>query len=367
MKLAAVPSAMATMLAALLIVAPGLVGCSKTLPDGVKYTGEWYGGTRNVEWAFLRYSDGRSYRGEFWDGKFNGQGTYTRDRYKYTGAFEDGKFNGQGTATWADGNTFTGEWKDGVPNGYGTLMYADGATYTDEYKDGKPSGQVTMKYPNGDIYTGDFLFGVPTRQGTMKYANGSTYTGEWKAGLFDGQGTYTFPNGFSFTGKNVADLLTLQPTIPTITPSPTATLLPSFFTATQAEINKTSTMVAYKYSFTATREWVLTQEWLYGTATQPVTPTALPLPTATALPVPTATALPVPTATVEPSPTPVPVQVAPVAPSAGSGGGSNLPVKKSRRDICHAPGTRWYDETVNYTSYNTLQECLDSGGRMPRG
>ena len=89
--------------------------------------------------------------------------------------------------------------------------------------------------------------------------------------------------------------------------------------------------------------------------------------TPTALPVPTATALPVPTATVEPSPTPVPVQVAPVAPSAGSGGGSNLPVKKSRRDICHAPGTRWYDETVNYTSYNTLQECLDSGGRMPRG
>ena len=45
MKLAAVPSAMATMLAALLIVAPVLVGCSTsqgtmTWADGETYTGE---------------------------------------------------------------------------------------------------------------------------------------------------------------------------------------------------------------------------------------------------------------------------------------------------------------------------------------
>ena len=45
MKLAPVPSAMATMLAALLIVAPVLVGCSSTSqgtvtrPDGTTYTG----------------------------------------------------------------------------------------------------------------------------------------------------------------------------------------------------------------------------------------------------------------------------------------------------------------------------------------
>ena len=74
MKLAAVPSAMATMLAALLIVAPVLVGCSR---------------------------------------------------------------NGQGTKAFPDGGTYTGEFKDGKANGQGTLTYADGTTYTGAFKDGE--------------------------------------------------------------------------------------------------------------------------------------------------------------------------------------------------------------------------------------
>ena len=50
MKLAAVPSAMATMLAALLLLAPVLVGCSstsqgtKTYAEGTTYTGEFKDG-----------------------------------------------------------------------------------------------------------------------------------------------------------------------------------------------------------------------------------------------------------------------------------------------------------------------------------
>ena len=66
MNVAAVPSAIATVLAALLIVAPVLVGCSST-----------------------------------------SQGT------TYTGAFKDGKRHGQGTLTHPDGGKDTGEWKDG--------------------------------------------------------------------------------------------------------------------------------------------------------------------------------------------------------------------------------------------------------------
>ena len=74
MKLAAVPSAMATVLAALLIVAPVLVGCGR---------------------------------------------------------------NGQGTKTFTSGDTYTGEWKDGKLNGYGTYTDADGTTYTGEWRDGE--------------------------------------------------------------------------------------------------------------------------------------------------------------------------------------------------------------------------------------
>ena len=98
MKLAAVPSAMATVLAALLIVAPVLVGCSSTsqstytFPDGSTYTGAW------------KY------------GKPNGKGTMTdADGSTYTGEFKDGKRNGQGIITDADGSSYSGQWKDGLP------------------------------------------------------------------------------------------------------------------------------------------------------------------------------------------------------------------------------------------------------------
>lgn len=41
-------------------------------------------------------------------------------------------------------------------------------------------------------------------------------------------------------------------------------------------------------------------------------------------------------------------------------------VKMSNSDICHAPGTTYYDRTTNYTSFNTMDECLAAGGRRPR-
>lgn len=41
-------------------------------------------------------------------------------------------------------------------------------------------------------------------------------------------------------------------------------------------------------------------------------------------------------------------------------------VKKSSTGICHERGiSPHYDRTQNYTSYNSVQECLDSGGRSP--
>ncbi|MEO0048649.1 MAG: hypothetical protein RLZZ410_1608 [Pseudomonadota bacterium] len=42
------------------------------------------------------------------------------------------------------------------------------------------------------------------------------------------------------------------------------------------------------------------------------------------------------------------------------------PVKMSKSGICHAPKTTYYKQTKNYTSYPTLQACLNAGGRMPK-
>lgn len=41
-------------------------------------------------------------------------------------------------------------------------------------------------------------------------------------------------------------------------------------------------------------------------------------------------------------------------------------VKKSSTGLCHAQGTRYYNQTLNYTSYVSISDCLASGGRLPK-
>ena len=40
-------------------------------------------------------------------------------------------------------------------------------------------------------------------------------------------------------------------------------------------------------------------------------------------------------------------------------------VKKSRRNICHVPGSRYYEDVQKYSLFKSLEKCLASGGRMP--
>jgi hypothetical protein len=42
-------------------------------------------------------------------------------------------------------------------------------------------------------------------------------------------------------------------------------------------------------------------------------------------------------------------------------------VKKSNSGICHDSSSQWYSQTIHYTAFGSLQECLNSGGRLPKG
>jgi hypothetical protein len=46
----------------------------------------------------------------------------------------------------------------------------------------------------------------------------------------------------------------------------------------------------------------------------------------------------------------------------------NPPVKKSKSEICHATDSSYYNKTKNFTSFNTLEECLASSNkaRLPK-
>lgn len=42
-------------------------------------------------------------------------------------------------------------------------------------------------------------------------------------------------------------------------------------------------------------------------------------------------------------------------------------VKKTSSGICHPPASSYYDRTNNYRPFDTVESCLDSGGRLPKG
>jgi|TARA_Y100001001_G_scaffold131089_1_gene130521 hypothetical protein len=42
-------------------------------------------------------------------------------------------------------------------------------------------------------------------------------------------------------------------------------------------------------------------------------------------------------------------------------------VKQSTSGLCHPPESGWYDRTQNYTPFETVEACLEAGGRLPKG
>ena len=72
---------------------------------------------------------------------------YKADKTKYIGQFKDGKFDGQGTYTYPDGTKYIGQFKDGLPNGQGTYTYPDGIKYTGQFKDGKGTDKLGINIP----------------------------------------------------------------------------------------------------------------------------------------------------------------------------------------------------------------------------
>lgn len=42
-------------------------------------------------------------------------------------------------------------------------------------------------------------------------------------------------------------------------------------------------------------------------------------------------------------------------------------VKQSTSGLCHPPESSWYDRTQNFTPFDTVEACLDAGGRLPKG
>jgi len=95
--------------------------------------------------------------------------------------------NGQGTYTWQDPfEEYEGEWKDGDYNGQGTYTYASGDKYVGQWKNDKYDGQGTYTYGKGewegDKYVGEYKDDLRNGQGTYTMADGTVYKGLWENG-----------------------------------------------------------------------------------------------------------------------------------------------------------------------------------------
>lgn len=51
---------------------------------------------------------------------------------------------------------------------------------------------------------------------------------------------------------------------------------------------------------------------------------------------------------------------------AGCANSTSPAIKKSSTDICHKEGTLFYKNTKNFTAYDSIEDCLNSGGRLPK-
>ena len=58
-----------------------------------------------------------------------------------------------------------------------------------------------------------------------------------------------------------------------------------------------------------------------------------------------------------------PAKAAPVAKAATA----EPEVKKSKSNICHDKTSPGYNQTKNFTEFKTMDECVKSGGRPPKG
>ena len=95
-----------------------------------------------------------------------------------------------------DGTAYVGNFKNGLYHGQGTFTFSDGATYVGKFENGKESGVGTFTcWVHGAIYTGEFKNGMKHGKGQYKYPDGSFYNGNWELGKKHGQGTYVYPDG----------------------------------------------------------------------------------------------------------------------------------------------------------------------------
>lgn len=166
------------------------------------YEGWWCSGYRNGRGICL-YSDKLMYEGNWLMGRETGRGVLMTGNRQvlYRGDWVDGCFHGNGTYTFPNGDTYKGDWREGKRHGKGEYyMKKYGCTYKGDWKDNKRHGRGLFLWADGSTYDGDWEKDCRHGRGTLTLVNGFYYDGSWDRNFFDGRGFCVFPNGQEYQG-----------------------------------------------------------------------------------------------------------------------------------------------------------------------
>jgi hypothetical protein len=168
--------------------------------SGSQYKGDWNNGKMEGEGTFTTTTD--TLIGEWKDGKLNGYGLCKTPSFLFEGDLKDNKPEGMGYIFFTDSTFYSGGWANGKMNGYGDITLSNGDTYMGNWKDDQYHGGGRYTYHTGETYDGYWKEGLQDSLGTYTCKD-YTYKGQWEEGWINGQGKITYSNGDYYEGDFV--------------------------------------------------------------------------------------------------------------------------------------------------------------------
>ena len=180
--------------------------------NGYYFKGEFLGGLRHGDNCIEKKEGIREYKGSFRRDKMNGKGVYywyfgENNGDIYEGEFVNDIIEGKGVYQYNYGTKYIGDFLHGVKHGKGKEIYIDGSYFEGEFKEGKKDGEGTFVDADGNKFKGTYREGKENGHGIIFYNNEDTLEGTWLNGLKQGEFTYKDSNGNSFIRKYDKDQL----------------------------------------------------------------------------------------------------------------------------------------------------------------
>lgn len=139
----------------------------------------------NVEVKYEK--DDATYLGGIVDGKREGYGVYKSNIETDEGQWKNDKQHGNGKHSWNDGRSYEGQYVNGRFSGKGMMVWTTDKgimTYEGDYLDDAKHGFGKFTWPNMNVYEGGWQTGKRHGKATFTTHQGKQKVGFWQEDKF---------------------------------------------------------------------------------------------------------------------------------------------------------------------------------------